>query len=47
VIFMDMQKKIYYLLKAWTPPRLLPLVLKGAVLLRYLLLRDRSGSFEE
>ncbi|KIZ35199.1 hypothetical protein [Stutzerimonas stutzeri] len=39
---MDMQKKIYYLLKAWTPPRLLPLVLKGAVLLRYLLLRDKA-----
>lgn len=37
-----MQKKIYYLLQAWTPPRLLPLVLKAAVLLRYSLLKNKA-----
>lgn len=39
---MDIQKKIYYLMQAWIPPRLLPLTLKMAVSLRFLLMKNKS-----
>lgn len=39
---MSVQKKIYYLMQAWTPPRLLPLMLKVAVFLRFMLMKNKA-----
>lgn len=38
---MSVQKKIYYLMQKWIPPRLLPMTLKLAVSLRFLLMKNK------
>lgn len=39
---MSVQKKIYYIMRGWIPPRLLPLALRMAVSLRFLLAKNKS-----